>query len=668
MSLRDLIWEISVLGASEAAKDIASFDKSVDGAKDNMGSFDKKLTDISKSIKDIGKDINKAGKEWTKAMAPFLVAGTAGFKMSLDLDTANRQVSTLANDLSLEDIGVKVRLISDNTGFSQKEIANAAYDALSSGVSENDLWEFVESNIDLTRAGFTDMSTAIDATTTVLNAYGDAANDVTKIHDIFVKTQDLGKITVDELGQNIGRVIPTAAAASVSLEQIGAAYSMLTAKGQNSNIATTNLNSMLSELSKTGSGVDEALRKETGKSFIELSKEGVTLGDTLEILNKNALENGLTLKDMFGNISAGNAALSLFTDSAEEYNSILEEMKNSDGATADNAEKMAGPALELQKATNSIKNALIDVGGVASSFVIPIAEAVSDVVKKFSELDSATQSSIVQWGAIAIAAGPVISVFGTIVGAVGTGISVFGSFIGAVSPIVSLFGSTIPAVLGAVLSPFGLLVGVIGTLIGIGVNLYNNWETVKARAEELGGGIKGYLMAALEETGNMFGRLKDKAVEALDKIKSKWNEVKEFLKNPIKGVISIFSSDSSSSATVSSGVSSASGAGGLSSKVGSYATGLNYVPRDNFLANLHGGEMILTKKTSDAYRALGGTKDSVPVNNITSGVNNVNSGGNSPTINITVQGNADKDTINDIASAVDERLAIFFRKMELQRV
>ena len=79
----------------------------------------------------------------------------------------------------------------------QQQVANAMYDALSSGIKTKDVTKFTEQGLKLTKAGFTDLPTVIDATTTALNAYGDAAPSVEKIQDIMVKTQDLGKITVD---------------------------------------------------------------------------------------------------------------------------------------------------------------------------------------------------------------------------------------------------------------------------------------------------------------------------------------------------------------------------------------------------------------------------------------------------------------------------------------
>ena len=74
----------------------------------------------------------------------------------------------------------------------------------------------------------------------------------------------------------------------------------MTSKGIKSAESTTYMNSMLNELSKTGSDADKALRKITGKSFEELIKSGKSVGDVLAILDESAKGSGLSLKDMFG--------------------------------------------------------------------------------------------------------------------------------------------------------------------------------------------------------------------------------------------------------------------------------------------------------------------------------------------------------------------------------
>lgn len=658
-NLRELTWKADAKGFGKVAKEVSKLDSAVDKTKSKMGGFDTFLKDTGTSLMKQGKNITKFGKKWMKVTAPITAVGVAGLKMSMDLDTAIRQVSTLTDEgiMPIKQLKEDIKSISSDTGIDQKEIANSMYEALSSGVDQTKIAEFTKSAINLTEAGFTDMITAIDATTTVLNAYGDAAYDVTKIHDIMVKTQDKGKITVDQLGQNIGRVIPAASSLGVNLDQLGASYSMLTAKGQNPQIATTNLNALFNELGKSGSKVDKVLKQKVGKNFRDLTKDGKSVGDVLGILDKEAKASGESLSDMFGSMNAGNAALTLLSEGTEGYNKLMKEMQESDGVAAENAAKMAGPMKEVKKAFNETKIAMAELGAAMSPYVVKVANGIKKVVKKFNGLDQSTKDTIVQWGAIIAAIGPAIAIFGVVTQVVGAVVWVFGGLfsiigtvVGIIGPLIGMLAGPLTAAFGALLSPIGLVVGAIGGLIWIGVDLYRNWETVKARAEELGGGIGGYLRAMVEQTASAFSDLKDKAVNALNSVKDRWESLKEAVKHPITAIVNVRENRKANKT---------SAALGSLAVDDSLAKGSNSIPFDGFISELHKDEMVLPAKTAERYRAMGGDIHNVPTGN----------GGSTfaPTINVSVSGSADSGVANDIGQVVRSEMEDMFRNMRLQR-
>lgn len=659
---------MKVTGASEAARAVESLDRKIDQAKGSMQGFDAKIKGLGSGLSSLGGRISGAGGTITKLGAkmtaftlPLTLAGKKAFSWAKDLDTAVRQVSTLTTDgvLPIDKIKKEVLAMSDATGMAQTEVANAMYEALSAGIDESKVTDFTKRAIALSEAGFTDLSTSIDATTTILNAYGDKAFSVSKISDILVKTQDKGKITVDELAKSIGRVIPTAAAAGVNVDQLGAAYSILTAKGMNARIATTNLEGMLGELSTTGSGVDKVLRMRTGKSFAQLTDSGTNLGEVLQILQKSAEDSGLTLKDMFSQSTAGSAALSILSDGVDGYTSALSAMNNAQGATAKNAEKMHGSAYTWGKATEKIKNTMIDLGDAIAPVIIPIADKISGLVTKFRDLSPEVKSFVVKLGLITIAAGPILAIIGPIMQGLGGIISVGG---GLMQGIGSLAGTAIPALGGAaslLTGPFGLIVLAIGSVIALGVILVKNWDKIKAGAVALGEGLKTVFKSSLEFVGNLFRGLWGVVEGVFNGIKAAWEGLKGFLKNPIKGVVNIVG-----------GIFGGGKGNNGKNTVPSHATGLDTVPHDNYLANLHAGEMVLTKKAASLYKAIGGDKDSVPIYNTYNSNNNSRSYDSAPIVNINVdvKGDADKRTAEDIADKVRSEVDNIFKELKWQRV
>ena len=148
----------------------------------------------------------------------------------------------------------------------------------------------------------------------------------------------------------------------------------------------------------------------------------------------------------------------------------------------------------------------------------------------FKKLDDGTKDTIVQWALILIAAGPLIAIFGSVIGVVRKVFKVvrktskiFRVLKGAAGGLAFIFSH--PLALALLL------------IIGVAIWVGTHFEKIKKRAEELGGGIKGVLVASLEVAKESFTNLKDRAVSALDAISEKWQAVKNFLKNPIQGTI-----------------------------------------------------------------------------------------------------------------------------------
>ena len=131
----------------------------------------------------------------------------------------------------------------------------------------------------------------------------------------------------------MGKIIPTANANGVSLEQLGAGYAIMTSKGIAAAETTTYMNSMLNELGKSGTSADKLLRSTTGSSFKELMASGKSLGDVLGILQQAAEESGKSLSDVFGSAEAGKAAVSLLSNGVDGFNESVQGMIDSAGAT-----------------------------------------------------------------------------------------------------------------------------------------------------------------------------------------------------------------------------------------------------------------------------------------------------------------------------------------------
>lgn len=404
-------------------------------------------TKIGNNMQSAGKSLTSAGSTLTKGFTvPLVAAGTAAFKFSADFETAMAKVSTIADPAakSISAIQKEITDLSNKTGMAASDLAEATYEAISSGINTADAVKFAGEASKLAAAGFTSASSAVDVLTTILNAYGLSAEETTHISDVLIKTQNLGKTTVDELSSSMGKVIPTANAFGVSVEQLGTAYSFMTARGIATAESTTYLNGMLNELGKSGTTVSDTLKKKTGKSFQELMADGYSLRDVLGILQESADEAGVGFNDLWQSQEAGKAALSLAGVETEKYNSTLKDFQQTVGDTDSAYEKMSNTTeFKLNVALQNGKNALITLGDTIKTMLLPFIEKGVEWLKKLNEwLNSLTdkqKEQIVKIAAVVAAAGPLLMIIGKVVSGVGGMITTFGKIPGAITKIKSGF-------------------------------------------------------------------------------------------------------------------------------------------------------------------------------------------------------------------------------------
>ena len=252
-----------------------------------------------------------------------------------EFETALAKVSTIADTskLSVGELNKQILSTSGSMGIAAKDIAEAAYQAISAGQDTSNAVSFAGQAAKLAAAGFTSSSSAVDILTTALNAYGLGADQATHVSDVLLTTQNLGKTSVDELSASMGKVIPLAAAYGVSVENLSSGLAVMTANGIATAEATTYTKSMLNELGDTGSAVGKILQTQTGQSFAQLSANGASLGDVLQILYDSVGDDGTAFAGLWSSVEAGTGALSLVSGGVDKFNGVLNQMVNSTGAT-----------------------------------------------------------------------------------------------------------------------------------------------------------------------------------------------------------------------------------------------------------------------------------------------------------------------------------------------
>ncbi|MBO4951821.1 MAG: phage tail tape measure protein [Lachnospiraceae bacterium] len=450
------------------------------------------MQEVGNNISGVGDKISALGGKMTATITmPVVAGGTAAVKQATDYSSALAKLSTIADTTQtpLDDLGASIMALSDSTGMGAAEIAEASYQAISAGQSTKDAVGFVEQANVLARAGFTSMTTATDTLTSVLNAYGLSADQVSSVSDKLIITQNLGKTSVDELGASMGKVIPTAAMYGVNLDQLSAAYVTTTKNAIGTAESTTYIKSMLNELGKSGTTTSNILKEKTGKSFSELMSEGYNLTDVLQIVQDAANSSGLELADMFGSQEAVTAAGSLIQH-ANDFTDAITELGNSAGTAqqAFDTLEASDPSIQFEKTKTAIQNCAISIGQILMPIVQQIAGKIQELVQKFRDLDPETQQQIVMIAAIAAAIGPLIVVIGTLISSVGKVITFGGQIVSLVGSITTwmgtassfITGTMIPAITGVVtaIGPFLLIAAAVIAVITAIIVVIKNWDAI----------------------------------------------------------------------------------------------------------------------------------------------------------------------------------------------
>lgn len=361
-----------VLEEARAAAD--SYDKSLEG----LGS---PAEGTKQSLTGLGGTLDELIPKFSKIMM-IKKAAQAGFEFGIEslgaaatAQTAFAKVSTLlSSDTNTEAYFDKIRKASQETGVAVADFSEAVYNALSASVDEAKAVEFTTSAVKLAKGGFTDTATAVDVLTTAINAYGLEASDATKISDKLITTQNLGKTTVGELAQNLGRSIPTARAYNVSIDELLASYAVMTKNGNQAAESTTLINAMLNEIGKSGTTTAKIIKEKTGHSFSELMASGTSLTDVLKILSDSASASGLAINDLFGSAEAGKGA-NILLNNVQDVNAAAAAMGDSAGATESAYSKVVDT---LSEKTAKLKNNWELVKESLGTVVLPAVSGVVD--------------------------------------------------------------------------------------------------------------------------------------------------------------------------------------------------------------------------------------------------------------------------------------------------
>lgn len=338
----DLIGDETKKELDEARKGLKSLGDAV--PKNVLGGLDNELDQVGKKGSAVGSIFDKAFKanqaiEFANQISGMVSTLSQPF---VALDTATAQLKTLGAEAAAMAPNLREAAItmSKDLPFAAAEIQTAMFDALASGVQggEEGLKNFADVAAKLAVGGGAQLSEATNLLAGNLNAYGKSAEDAAKFSDIFFNTINYGVTSAAELTNTLSNVVPTAAAAGIELEAVGASMAVLTSKGVPSAQATTKLNALLLELQKPAAALAPIL-KEAGISLDSLKNDDlpVTLGKLDDALKRT----GKAAVEVFSSSEAG-AGFAVLAGDLAGFAETFENVRDTTGSAQNAYEEMSG--------------------------------------------------------------------------------------------------------------------------------------------------------------------------------------------------------------------------------------------------------------------------------------------------------------------------------------
>lgn len=313
----------------EVNRELVGFKKDLKAAGIDVDNLGGKVQKNSINMKGALASLAKTAKYTTAALTGI---ATISIKNFADIEYSVKKVQTVSSK-SFDEIKTNAYDLAKTYGISTGEILEANYDLISAMGDIKDGHLVLDQAAQLSMAGFTSLGGAVNAITSIMNAYKMEATEVTRVSDILMATQNNGKIVIKELEDALSDVVPTAASMGIAFEDVAATLATMTLSGEPVTKATTKFRSALAELAKEGTSANKKFKQLSGVTFLEFIKKGGDVADAFELIRKGAEKSNITMYDFFGSQEAAGAVLMTTGENMETFRKVQEATAKSTGTT-----------------------------------------------------------------------------------------------------------------------------------------------------------------------------------------------------------------------------------------------------------------------------------------------------------------------------------------------
>ena len=371
---------------------------------------------VGQSFSALGIGAQQAGL----ALAPLSLAAGAALQgatsLAIGYEASFTQIEALVGESveALDELKASTLELAKETGKGPQELAEALFFVESAGLRGAEAADTLAIAARGAAVGLGETATVADALTSATNAYAVSGLSAAAAGDVLVASVREGKLQADTLAGALGRVIPIAAAAGVSFDQVGAALAATTRIGLNAQEAATAIRQIMITLINPTNEARNALA-DYGLSAAglarQLREEGLLA--TLNTLRDTFGDNNEALQNVFGNVRALTGVLALVGENASQTDDIFAALADSTGDLGDAFNKVQDDsAFQLSVAMAKLQVAGIALGESLVPVLIQIADIGGTLADVFSKLPSPIQETVGKLLALVAISAPLLLLTG----------------------------------------------------------------------------------------------------------------------------------------------------------------------------------------------------------------------------------------------------------------
>lgn len=247
-----------------------------------------------------------------------------------NLDDALRRVQSITKESDASIVRLRDNLLDfarQGKLFDQSaaDVADSMFSIAQAGFDSSEALTLARLAAEGAAVGFTTAETTAQVLVAVLKAYDLPVSKARDVMDILFQTVDTGIVTFEDLATGLGKVLSSASALDVPLEEVGAAIATMTLRGFTADQAMTSLGRIMQTFIRPS----QRAKKAAAEFGIELTAGKIASQGLIATMQEMFVATGGNVNkfaQLFDRIQSTRGAISLFSDDGALLSTVMKEM------------------------------------------------------------------------------------------------------------------------------------------------------------------------------------------------------------------------------------------------------------------------------------------------------------------------------------------------------